>query len=125
MKSIELAKKFISNQGFKLLDDNEDHIAFRYQMNAIHFWGNQSEDNFFFMTLANFADVKDENVQHVKELCHEINTQMKQVKLYVLNNVILATTELYFMEEEDFNFQMKIALEHLVSAKVMYNKMDE
>jgi hypothetical protein len=51
--------------------------------------------------------------------------QMKQVKLYILNDVILAAAELYFMEQEDFNFQMKIALQHLVSAKVMYGKLDK
>ena len=51
MKSIEFAKEYISKQGFKLLDDSDEHIAFRYQMNVIHLWGNEEEENFFFMTL--------------------------------------------------------------------------
>ena len=125
MKSIEFAKEYVSKQGFKLLDDSDEHIAFRYQMNVIHLWGNEEEENFFFMTLPNFTDVTPENMSHVKELCHKINMQMKQVKLYILNDVILAAAELYFMEQEDFYFQMKIALQHLVSAKVMYGKLDK
>ena len=49
MKSIEFAKEYVSKQGFKLLDDSDEHIAFRYQMNVIHLWGNEEEENFFFM----------------------------------------------------------------------------
>ena len=51
MKSIEFAKEYISKQGFKLLDDSDEHIAFRYQMNVIHLWGNEEEENFFFLNL--------------------------------------------------------------------------
>lgn len=127
MSTFELAKEFIASQRYQMLDEDssDGHIAFRFQMNTIHFWGNSEDEHFFFMTLPNFTDVTEENIAQVKENCHQINKEAKLVKLYVLNDVILAAAELYFMEQEDFNFQMKIALKHLVSAKVMYGKLDK
>ena len=123
MRSAELAKQYVTNQGYKILEEEEGHLSFRYQMNVIHFFGNEDEDNFFFMTLANFTDVTDENIAEVKEMCHYINMQARLVKLYVLNDIILATTEIYYMAEEDFKYQMANALSHLVAVKVMYDKL--
>ncbi len=127
MDTFELAKKFISAQRYRILDeDKEDgHIAFRYQMNTIHFWGKPDDEQFFFMTLPGFVDVTEENIAQVKENCHQINKEAKLVKLYVLNDVILAAAEVYFLAEGDFMFQMKTALKHLVAAKVMYKKLEE
>ena len=127
MSTFELAKKFIANQRYLVLDENssDNHIAFRFQMNTIHFWGNSEDEHFFFMTLPNFTDVTEENIAQVKENCHQINKEAKLVKFYVLNDVILAAAEVYYLAEDNFNFQMLNALKHLVAAKVMYKKLDE
>lgn len=127
MSTFELAKEFIVSKRYQRLDEDgaEDHIAFRFQMNTIHFWGNSEDEHFFFMTLPNFTDVTEENIAQVKENCHQINKEAKLVKLYVLNDVILAAAEVYYLTEDDFKFQMLNALKHLVAAKVMYKKLDE
>lgn len=127
MSTYELAKEFIASQRYQMLDEDssDGHIAFRFQMNTIHFWGNSEDEHFFFMTLPNFTDVTEENIAQVKENCHQINKEAKLVKLYVLNDVILAAAEVYYLAEEDFKFQMLNALKHLVAAKVMYKKLDE
>lgn len=127
MKTFELAKKFITNQQYRILEaDNTDgHIVFRFQMNTIYFWANPDDEKFFFMTLPSFADVTEENIAQVKENCHQINKEVKLVKLYVLDDVVLAAAEVYYMAAKDFEFQMKNALKHLVAAKVMYKKLDE
>lgn len=127
MNTFELAKTFIANRRYQVLDEDssDGHIAFRFQMNTIHFWASDDDDHFFFMTLPNFTDVTDENIVQVKENCHQINKTAKLIKLYVLNDVILAAAEIYYLAEDDFNFQMLNALKHLVAAKVMYKKLDE
>ena len=127
MSTLELAKEYITSQRYQILDEDSSdlHIAFRYQMNTIYFWENSEDEHFFFMTLPNFTDVTEENMAQVKERCHEINKNAKLVKLYVLNNVILAAAEVYYLAEDDFKFQMLNALKHLVAAKVMYKKLDE
>lgn len=127
MGTFELAKEFIANQRYQVLDEDgtDGHIAFRYQMNTIHFWGNPDDEHFFFMTLPNFTDVTEDNLSQVKENCHQVNREAKLVKLYILNDVILVASEVYYLAEDDFKFQMKNALKHLVAAKVMYKKLEE
>ncbi len=124
MECIEFARNYISDYGFRVLDDGDGHLAFRYQMNIIHFFCNSDEENFFVMTLSIFEKVTAANIGVAKELCHKINAEKKQVKLYVMKDVVLAAAEVYFLAEEDFQLQMKKALQNLVSAKVMYcNKL--
>lgn len=127
MTTFALAKDFITKRRYQILDENasDGHIAFRFQLNTIQFWGNPEDEHFFFMTLPNFDEVTETNVGEIKENCHEINKQVKLVKLYVMNDVILAAAEVYYLAEEDFEFQMMNALRHLVSAKAMYKKLGE
>ena len=127
MNTFEMAKAFLASHRYQILDEDssDGHIAFRFQMNTIYFWANSEDEHFFFMTLPNFTDVTEENMAQVKERCHEINKNAKLVKLYVLNDVILAAAEVYYLAEDDFKFQMLNALKHLVAAKVMYKKLDE
>ena len=127
MNTFELAKQLITSHRYQILDEDSSsgYLAFRFQINTIHFWTNEDDEHYFTMTLPNFTEVTEENIAQVKEKCHEINKECKMVKLYVLNDVILAATELYYLAEEDFNFQMKNALKHLVIAKVMYKKLEE
>ena len=127
MSTFELAKEFIVSQRYQMLneDSSHGHIAFRFQMNTIHFWGNSEDEHFFCVTLPNFTEVTEENIAQVKENCHQINKDAKLVKLYILNDVILVAAEVCYLTEEDFKFQMINALKHLVAAKVMYKKLDE
>lgn len=127
MSTFELAKDYILDHRYQIRDEDsvKGHIAFRYQLNVIHFWGNPNDEKFFFMTLPKFADVTEENIAQVKDNCHEVNKQAKLVKMYILNGVILAAAEVYYLQKEDFDFQMQNSLKHLVAAKVMYRQLDE
>lgn len=127
MNTFELAKAFIESHRYQIVDEDssDGHITFRFQLNTILFWGKPDDEHFFFMTLPNFTDVTEENLAQVKENCHQINREAKMVKLYLLEDAIVAATEIYYMAESDFNFQMDNALKHLVAAKVMYKRLDE
>lgn len=127
MNTFELAKKYLTSQRYQVLEENctDEHIVFRYQMNTFHFWGNPNDEHFFVILLPNFAEVTKENIGQVKENCHQINKDARMVKLYVLDDVILAAAEIFYLAEEDFIFQIRNALKHLKMAKVMYNKLNE
>ena len=60
----------------------------------------------------------------VKENCNQINQEIKLVKFYVLNDLIVAAAEAFYLDENDFKFQMRNALKHLVAAKVIFQKRD-
>ena len=126
MDTFDFAKEFLSSKRYQILDEDRSsgHIAFRYQMNTIHFWAKTEDTDFFIMTLPNFADVTEENESQVKEICHQVNKDAKLIKVYLLNDVILASAEVYYLAKDDFDFQMKNALRHLVAGKVMYKKIE-
>lgn len=127
MDTFDLAKEYISSKRYQIMNDDRSsgHIAFRYQMNTIHFWANSEDTDFFIMTLSNFADVTKDNVSQVKEICHQVNKDAKLIKLYLLNDVILASAEVYYLAKDDFEFQINNALRHLLAGKVMYKKIEQ
>lgn len=127
MTTLELAQEFIAAQRYKLVsvDSEEGHIAFRYQMNTIHLWQGNEDDHFIFMTMSGFADTAEEDIDSIKEKCHQINRQVKLVKMYLLDEIVLVAAEVYYLAKEDFEYQMKNALKHLISAKITYRKLGE
>ena len=124
-KSYELIKKIISEQKYKIVEDDGESFIIRYQMNAIHICPNSEDDTFVSVVLSNFAEVTEENYAEVVMRCHKLNEQMKQVKFYTVKDVIIAASEFYYMEEDDLSFQIKLALNSLIAAKVNYKKLDK
>ena len=120
MKSIDFARQFIANKGFAIKDENEDCLMFDYQMNPVQLWWDTDEDDYLMITMPVYSGIDDDQQESAKQLCTKLNTQIRQVKLYVVCSVIVAGVEIYFMGEEDFNFQMEKALENLISAKVKF-----
>ena len=56
-KSYELIKKIISEQKYKLVEDDGESFMIRYQMNAIRICPNSEDDAFVSVILSNFAVV--------------------------------------------------------------------
>jgi len=124
-KSYELVKKIITEQKYKLVEEDGESFIIRYQMNVIHICPNSEDDTFVSVVLSNFAEVTEENYAEVVMRCHKLNEQMKQVKFYTVKDVIIAASEFYYMEEDDLSFQIKLALNSLIAAKVNYKKLDK
>ena len=122
-KSYELIKKIILEQKYKLVEDDGESFIIRYQMNAIHICPNSEDDTFVSVVLSNFAEVTEEIFAEVVMKCHKLNEQMKQVKFYTVKDVIIAAFEFYYMKEDDLSFQLKLALNSLIAAKVNYKQL--
>lgn len=127
MNTFELAKDFVASRRYEVLgeDSSDGHLAFRYQMNTIHFWGKYEDEHFFFLTLPNFDEVTEANLAQIEAKCYQITKEIKIAKMYVLGDVVLAAVETCYMSAEDFGFQMQNALRHLVAAKIMYIKQEK
>ena len=127
MKSFELAKEYLQSKQYKIFDEDgsQGYLLFGYQLNKLQFFGDDSDDNYYSISLVMFDDVTEENRQYIIEKCHCVNKDAKQVKMYIIDNVLIVAAEVYYLSEEDFKFQMKIALNNLVAAKVRYNKLDK
>lgn len=123
-KTYNLVKEIIQSWKYKIVEDDGEHIIIRYQMNVIHICPNEEDATFVSILLPNFDDVTDENYSEVVMRCHRLNEKLKQVKFYTINDVIIAASEFFYMEKEDLEFQMRVALSNLVAAKVSYRSLD-
>ena len=123
-KNYELIQKVVKDGKYKVLEDDGEHIVIKYQLNSIHICPSSEEDRFVSILLPNFADVTEENFPDVVMRCHKLNETMKQVKLYTINDVLIAGAEFFYMEEGDLAYQVKIALNSVLAAKVNYRKID-
>jgi hypothetical protein len=123
-KNYELIQKVVKDGKYQVLEDDGEHIVIKYQLNSIHICPSSEEDRFVSILLPNFADVTEENFPDVIMRCHKLNETMKQVKLYTINDVLIAGVEFFYMEEEDLAYQVKIALNNVLAAKVNYRKLD-
>lgn len=123
-KTYNLVKEIIQSWRYKVVEDDGEHIIIRYQMNVIHICPNEEDETFVSILLPNFDDVTDENYSEIVMRCHRLNEKLKQVKFYTINDVIIAASEFFYMEKEDLAFQMRLALNNLIAAKVSYRSLD-
>ena len=123
-KTYNLVKEIIQSWKYKVVEDDGEHIIIRYQMNVIHICPNEEDETFVSILLPNFDDVTDENYSEIVMRCHRLNEKLKQVKFYTINDVIIAASEFFYMEKEDLAFQMRLALNNLIAAKVSYRSFD-
>ena len=124
-KTYNLVKEIIESWKYKVLEDDGEHIIIRYQMNVIHICPNEEDETFVSILLPNFDDVTDENYPEIVMRCHKLNEKLKQIKLYTVNDVIIAASEFFYMEKDDLAFQMKLALNNLIAAKVSERSLDK
>ena len=123
-KTYNLVKEIIQSWKYKVVEDDGEHIIIRFQMNVIHICPNEEDETFVSILLPNFDDVTDENYSEIVMRCHRLNEKLKQVKFYTINDVIIAASEFFYMEKEDLAFQMRLALNNLIAAKVSYRSLN-
>lgn len=124
-KTYNLVKEIVESWKYKVLEDDGEHIIIRYQMNVIHICPNEEDETFVSLLLPNFDEVTDENYSEIVMRCHKLNEKLKQIKFYTVNEVIIAASEFFYMEKDDLAFQMKLALNNLIAAKVSYRSLDK
>ena len=124
-KSDELIKKVLKDNKYKIQEVDDEHFIIRYQLNTIHICPSAEDDHFVSIMLANFAEVTEENFKDVVMRCHKLNECLKLVKLYTINDVIIASAEFFYMGKKDLTSQIKIGLDSVIAAKVKYQQMDK
>ena len=123
-KNYEAIKKVLEDGKYKIQEEDGEQITIRYQLKSIIILPSSDGDQFVSVLLPNFADVTEDSYIDVVMRCHKLNEQMKLVKLYTINDVLIASAEFYYMDENDLAYQLKIALNSVVAAKVKYRKLE-
>ena len=124
-KTHELINEIISEHKYKVLEDDGDHIAIRYQFHAIYIFPNTEDEDFVTIVLSGFEELTQENFATMLMRCNKLNEQLKQVKFYISDDTVIASSEFYYREKEDLAFQIQKSLLSLVTAGVRFRKMSE
>lgn len=121
MDTYKLARNYILKRRYKVVADDEDHIVFRYQLENIHICKDQQSEGFLIMMLPILKD--ESNVYYdVYKCCNDVNAELRHAKIYIINGLILATSEITYLGKKDFEHQMNIGLQTIVTAKAKYEK---
>lgn len=121
MDTYKLARNYILKRKFRVIEDNEDWIIFRYQLEKIFICQNQQREGSLIMILPILKD--ESNVYYdVYKCCNAVNAELKYAKVYILEDWILASSEISYLGKRDLEHQMSVGLLSLVTAKARYEK---
>lgn len=124
-KTHELINGIISDLKYKILEEDENHVAIRYQFHTVHVFPNPKDEDFVTIVLSGFGELTQENLVPMLMCCNKLNEQLKQVKFYITDNTVIATSEFFYKEKEDLAFQIQKSLLSLMAAGARFRKMSE
>lgn len=120
MKTKEEIKEILEKWGFPLLQETENSVLFRFQMNYIQTNITGDDDNAgIAVTLAGIFSAENEKDMNVGlRTCNDLNHNLMQVKLYIDGDSDLIIASEYFHQPgADMELQLTMALNMVVSAK--------
>lgn len=119
MTSKELVKQALEKWRFPVLDEGENTIVIRYQMNYVHIASLNEESNSIAVLLTNIFSVENEREERLGlKTCNELNFRMMQVKFYIdCDNDLIISSEFFYNTEQDVEAQLRMALHAVVSGK--------
>ena len=102
-----------------ILQEAENAIVIRYQMNYVQIGSLQDDTHAIAVTLTGVFSADDEREARLAlKTCNELNYRMMQVKLYLdEDNDLVIASEFFYKDDEDVEFLLNYALQAVVTAK--------
>lgn len=119
MTSKEIVKQTLEKWRFPILQEAENAIVIRYQMNYVQIGSLQEDTHAIAVTLTGIFTADDEREARLAlKACNELNYRMMQVKLYLdEDNDLVIASEFFYKNDEDVEFLLNYALQAVVVAK--------
>lgn len=119
MTSKEIVKKTLEKWKFPVLEEAENAIVIRYQMNYVQIGSLQDDSHAIAVTLTGLFTADDEREARLAlKAANELNYRLMQVKLYLDEDEdLVIASEFFFKNDEDVEFLLNFALQAVVTAK--------
>ena len=119
MRSKELVKQILEKWRFPVLDETENTIVIRYQMNYAHISSLNEESNSIAVLLTNIFSAENEREESLGlKSCNELNCCMMQVKFYIDSDKdLIISSEFFYNTEADVEAQLSMALQSVIVGK--------
>lgn len=119
MTSKEIVTQILEKWRFPVLQDSENAMVIRYQMNYVQIGSLQEDSHAIAVTLTGLFTADDEReVRLALKTCNELNFRMMQVKLYLdEDNDLVIASEFFYKNDDDVEYLLDFALQAVVTAK--------
>lgn len=125
----EPIRQILNKWDFPILEENENSLIFRYQMNYIQVSVTGDEyDKAISLSLSGFYYAKSEKEMMIGLCtCNDLNCNLLQVKLYIdSDSTVNIVSEFFLKSEVDLEYLFKMGLQTMVVAKKhFFRKFDE
>lgn len=122
MDTYKLARNYVLKRKFKMVEDTEENLIFRYQFENIHICEDHQGEDFLMIVLPVLNNITDENYNEVVKCCNEINAELKHVKIYVVKKLLMIASEIFYKGKKDLEYQMNRTLSSMIVAKDRFEK---
>lgn len=113
----------LNDWGFKVIDADEEHIIFRYQLKSVVCVFDKNDETFYGICMTEFMNYDEKIEPQIHKLCNIINRNQKQVKAYTLDDHrVVASAEFYCYDNKDLDKLIKSALDGIIAAKIYLDK---
>ncbi len=120
MTTKEQIKQVLEKWGFPILQENDNSLVFRYQMNYVQANITDGDDTkAIVMTLSGIfsADNEEEWILGMRT-CKSLNYNLLQVKIYIYSDSdILIAAEFFHKTRRDMEYLLAMALQSVIIAK--------
>jgi hypothetical protein len=119
MTSKEIVKQALEKWRFPVLQEAENAIVIRYQMNYVQIGSLQEDTHAIAVTLTGIFTADDEREERLAlKASNELNYRMMQVKLYLDEDKdLVMASEFFYKNDEDVELLLNYALQAVVTAK--------
>ena len=120
MTTKELIKQVLEKWEFPVLQENDNCLVFRYQMNYIQANITGGEDtNAVALTLTGVFSADDEKEMFLGlRTCNDLNYNLLQVKLYIdSDSDLIIASEFFYQTPDDMEYLLNMSLQSVIVAK--------
>ncbi len=119
MTSKELVKQALEKWKFTVLQETDNAIVIRYQMNYVQIGSLLDDSHSIAVTLTGIFSADDGREMRLGlKTCNDLNFRMMQVKLYIDDdNDLVIASEFFYKTEDDVESLLNFSLQAVVAAK--------
>lgn len=114
----------LKDWGFKVLEADEEHVTFLYQLKNVVCIFDKNDETFYSVCLVDLMNYHEEDELQVLQLCNLINRNQKQIKAYTLDDKkMIAAAEFYCYDNKDLAFMIKHALDGIAAVTTIFDNV--
>lgn len=122
MTKKEMIVKVLDEMGFKLREDEDGDLMFRYQMKNIYTVIGDESEQYLVLVMPQFCELEDGEEHVALAVCNKMTRELKLAKVYVDHTFknVSASCEFYYTDENSLKTNIENGLNVLGIVRTFY-----